>query len=97
MPNKGKLLTALSKFWFEKLGSILPNHYVTDDLEKMPVEVERWGARSGKDLAGRTMLVRKCEVLKCEAIVRGYLTGAAMAAREEDRMAYLLGLPRFCI
>ncbi|CAD6566097.1 MAG: Bifunctional purine biosynthetic protein ade1 [Cyphobasidiales sp. Tagirdzhanova-0007] len=77
VPNKGKLLTALSKFWFEKLGSILPNHYVTDDLEKMPVEVERWGARSGKDLAGRTMLVRKCEVLKCEAIVRGYLTGSA--------------------
>lgn len=76
VPNKGKLLTALSKFWFNKLGAILPNHFITDDVEKMPEGIKEWGQSSGKDLAGRTMLVRKCEVLKCEAIVRGYLTGA---------------------
>jgi phosphoribosylaminoimidazole-succinocarboxamide synthase len=68
-------LTSLSKFWFEKLGSILQNHFVADDLDRMPQGVKEWGENAGKDLAGRTMLVKRCEVLKCEAIVRGYLTG----------------------
>jgi len=77
VPNKGKLLTALSKFWFERLGSILQTHFVTDDLDKMPAGVREWGEKEGKDLRGRTMLVKKCQVLKCEAIVRGYLTGSA--------------------
>lgn len=76
VPGKGKLLTALSKYWFGKLDGILPNHFVTDDLDDMPAGIKEWGESSGKDLQGRTMLVRKCEVLRCEAIVRGYLTGA---------------------
>lgn len=75
VPNKGKLLTGISKFWFERLSSILPNHLITDDLDQMPAEIKEWGEANGKDLKGRTMLVRRCEVLKCEAIVRGYLTG----------------------
>jgi phosphoribosylaminoimidazole-succinocarboxamide synthase len=83
VPNKGKLLTALSKYWFGKLDGILPNHFVTDDLEKMPAGVKEWGRRSGKDLVGRTMLVKKCEVLKCEAIVRGYLTGESAGVLAE--------------
>lgn len=74
IPNKGKLLTSLSKFWFEKLGYIIQNHFVTDDLQKTP-DVELWDTHPGRDLVGRVMLVQKCEVLKCEAIVRGYLTG----------------------
>lgn len=73
--NKGKLLTGISKYWFNKLSDILPNHLITDDLDQMPAEIKKWGETNGKDLQGRTMLVRKCEVLKCEAIVRGYLTG----------------------
>lgn len=75
VPNKGKLLTSLSKFWFDKLGHILQNHFITSDLDKMPEGTKQWGLRNNKDLEGRTMLVRKCQVLKCEAIVRGYLTG----------------------
>ena len=65
------MLTQLSLFWFKKLGDIIPNHFVTADIDSMPVEVRKY-----KDqLEGRTMLVRKAEVVPLEAIVRGYLAG----------------------
>ena len=67
-------MTQISKFWFEKLASIVPNHFVTDKIDEMPEEVKQY-----KDqLDGRVMLVRKATVIPLEAIVRGYLTGASM-------------------
>ena len=79
VPNKGKLLTGLSRFWFDRLGSVLQNHFITDDVNVMPGGIKEWGERTGKDLEGRSMLVKRCEVLRCEAIVRGYLTGVLRA------------------
>jgi phosphoribosylaminoimidazole-succinocarboxamide synthase len=71
IPDKGKLLTKISLFWFQKLGHIVPNHFVTATIDDMPDEVRQF-----KDqLEGRTMLVRKAQVIPLEAIVRGYLTG----------------------
>ncbi|KAJ2927339.1 hypothetical protein H1R20_g9757, partial [Candolleomyces eurysporus] len=71
IPGKGKLLTHISLFWFNKLADIIPNHFVTADVDQMPKEVLQY-----KDqLEGRTMLVRKAEVVQLEAIVRGYVTG----------------------
>jgi phosphoribosylaminoimidazole-succinocarboxamide synthase len=71
IPGKGKVLTQISKFWFEKLASIIPNHFVTDKINEMPEEVRQY-----KDqLDGRAMLVKKATVVPLEAIVRGYLTG----------------------
>jgi phosphoribosylaminoimidazole-succinocarboxamide synthase len=71
IPDKGKLLTKISLFWFEKLIHIIPNHFVTADIDEMPDEIRQY-----KDLlAGRAMLVRKAQVIPLEAIVRGYLTG----------------------
>lgn len=65
-------MTQLSLFWFEKLQHIIPNHFVTADVEKMPEEIRQYK----EQLAGRTMLVKKAEVIPLEAIVRGYLSGS---------------------
>lgn len=71
IPEKGKLLTEISLFWFQRLEHIITNHFVTADVNQMPEEVRRY-----KDqLEGRSMLVKKAEVVPLEAIVRGYLTG----------------------
>ncbi|KAI0033909.1 phosphoribosylaminoimidazole-succinocarboxamide synthase [Vararia minispora EC-137] len=73
IPDKGKLLTEISCFWFYKLAEIIPNHVVTVDVDRMPPEVHKYR----EQLDGRTMLVRKASVIPLEAIVRGYLTGSA--------------------
>ena len=66
------MLTALSEFWFEKLGHVVANHLVTTDVDKMP-EVVR---RQSQNLKGRSMLVRRAEVFPVECVVRGYLVGS---------------------
>jgi phosphoribosylaminoimidazole-succinocarboxamide synthase len=66
------LLTYLSLFWFSILP--VPNHLVTANIDVMPPVVRQYKSQ----LQGRVMLVRKCEVLKVEAIVRGYLTGIVL-------------------
>jgi phosphoribosylaminoimidazole-succinocarboxamide synthase len=71
VPRKGEVLTSLSKFWFEKLAHIVPNHLVTTDLDEMPENVRR-----AEDLKGRSMLVRKANVFPVECVVRGYLVGS---------------------
>lgn len=69
--RKGEVLTSLSRFWFEKLGHVVPNHLVTTELEEMPEVIRR-----AVDLKGRSMLVRKAEVFPVECVVRGYLVGS---------------------
>jgi phosphoribosylaminoimidazole-succinocarboxamide synthase len=64
-------LTQLSLFWFEKLKHIIPNHFVTADVDEMPEEIRKYK----EQLTGRSMLVKKAEVIPLEAIVRGYITG----------------------
>src|SRR5262245_66639701 len=69
--RKGEVLTALSKFWFEKLPHVVANHLIESDVDAMPPAVQR---HSGT-LAGRSMLVRRAEVFPVECVVRGYLVG----------------------
>jgi phosphoribosylaminoimidazole-succinocarboxamide synthase len=69
--RKGEVLTSLSKFWFEKLAGIVPNHFITNDQEQMPESV-----RQAPDLKGRSMLVKRGEVFPVECVVRGYLVGS---------------------
>jgi phosphoribosylaminoimidazole-succinocarboxamide synthase len=69
--RKGEVLTSLSKFWFEKLAHIVPNHFITIDNEEMPEP-----ARRAQDLKGRSMLVSRAEVFPVECVVRGYLVGS---------------------
>ena len=71
--HKGRVLTAISAFWFEVLGDVVGSHLVSTDVNDLPTEV----VAAGEDLAGRIMLCRKAEMLPIECIVRGYLSGSA--------------------
>ena len=70
--RKGEVLTALSRFWFAKLGHIVPHHLITTELDEMP-DVVRAHA---DELRGRSMLVKRTEVFPVECVVRGYLSGS---------------------
>ncbi|GDY13909.1 phosphoribosylaminoimidazole-succinocarboxamide synthase [Planctomycetota bacterium] len=90
IPGKGVILTALSRFWFDLLQDLCPNHLVTTDLAAMPATVQRHGAI----LAGRSMLVRRLAILPVEAIVRGYLAGTGWKEYRENRTVCRLPLPQ---
>jgi phosphoribosylaminoimidazole-succinocarboxamide synthase len=70
--RKGEVLTSLSRFWFNKLGHIVPNHLLTTNVDEMPDAVRGHAS----ELRGRTMFVRSTEVFPVECVVRGYLSGS---------------------
>jgi phosphoribosylaminoimidazole-succinocarboxamide synthase len=70
--RKGEVLTALSRFWFAKLGHVVPNHLLTTDIDEMPDMVRN----HANELRRRSMLVRRTEVFPVECVVRGYLSGS---------------------
>ena len=70
--RKGEVLTALSQFWFTKLGHVVTNHLITTSIEAMPAAVQN----QADELRGRSMFVRKTEVFPVECVVRGYITGS---------------------
>jgi phosphoribosylaminoimidazole-succinocarboxamide synthase len=72
IPRKGEVLIALSRFWFERLGEVVPNHLVTTEVERMPDIVRR----HVEELNGRSMLVKRADVFPVECVVRGYLSGS---------------------
>lgn len=72
--GKGKVLTELSTFWFEKTAHIIDNHLITTNVDEMPEVCHKY-----KDiLSGRSMLVKKATPLLAECVVRGYITGSGM-------------------
>ena len=72
IPDKGKVLTQLSGFWFERMGDLVPHHLVSMDTAEFPGP-----ARAHADvLRGRTMLVRRTEPVPIECVARGYLSGS---------------------
>lgn len=75
IPYKGKVLTALSAFWFEFLKKITPNHFITMDFGKIK-ELKPALAKYENILEGRIMLVKKCEIFPIECVIRGYLAGS---------------------
>lgn len=72
IPDKGRVLTELSRFWFRRTESVVPNHFLTMDIESA---VGHW--ESLQPLKGCAMLVKKARPLPVEAVVRGYLSGSA--------------------
>jgi phosphoribosylaminoimidazole-succinocarboxamide synthase len=70
--RKGEVLTALSRFWFDRLARVTPHHLVTTDVGQMPDAVRE----SADVLRGRSMLARRTEVFPVECVVRGYLAGS---------------------
>lgn len=81
IPGKGELLTALSKFWFHWLN--VPNHWISDDVTILPAAFH--------DFAGRTMIVRKTDVIPFECVARGYLAGSGWL--EYQRSGTVCGIP----
>jgi phosphoribosylaminoimidazole-succinocarboxamide synthase len=72
VPGKGRVLTAMTAFWFEALGDVVGNHLISTEVADLPDEV------AGQEgLAGRIMLCQKADMLPVECIVRGYLSGSA--------------------
>ena len=73
IPNKGRVLTALSEFWFERMKDIVPNHIITTDVDEYPPPTGPY-----RDvLRGRSMLVERAKPYPVECVVRGYLAGSA--------------------
>jgi len=72
IPNKGRVLTQISLFWFDFLKDIVPNHLVTADLSRYPTEIQQHAGQ----LRGRSMLVQRAEMFPVECVVRGYLSGS---------------------
>jgi phosphoribosylaminoimidazole-succinocarboxamide synthase len=75
IPQKGRVLTAMSSFWFRELADVVPGHLVSTDLLDLPPAVQKVADEA--DLAGRVMLTRRADMLPVECIVRGYITGSA--------------------
>jgi phosphoribosylaminoimidazole-succinocarboxamide synthase len=72
IPDKGKILTQLSLFWFDFLKSIVPNHVITADAIQFPSELQPFLDQ----LDGRSMLVKRAQMFPIECVVRGYLSGS---------------------
>ena len=72
IPDKGKVLTQLSAFWFDTTRAIVPNHLLTTDVREYPVSMQSHADM----LAGRSMLVRKTSPVPVECVARGYLSGS---------------------
>lgn len=89
IPNKGKVLTELSLFWFDFLGDILPNHLITADVGKYPSACQPYL----EELRHRSMLVKKAKPLPIECIVRGYLSGSFWKAYQKDTTVCGFPLP----
>jgi phosphoribosylaminoimidazole-succinocarboxamide synthase len=70
IPDKGRVLTQISKFWFDHLD--VPNHLVSTDVSTVEIP----DGLNREDLEGRTMIVKKCQVVPIECVVRGYLVGS---------------------
>src|SRR5262249_34905892 len=77
IPHKGQVLTQISRFWFDRFSSILPNHLITTDVNEFPAELQaQLSGETRTALLGRSMLVRRAEVIPFECVVRGYLAGS---------------------
>lgn len=78
IPDKGRVLTAMSAFWFELFADFVPGHLISTDLADMPA------AARIPELEGRVMLCKRAEMLPIECIVRGYITGSAWKQYKTD-------------
>lgn len=86
VPDKGKVLTQLSLFWFKLFGS-RPNHLITADVAKYPETLKQYS----QDLDSRSMLVKKLKMVPVECVVRGYLAGSGW--KEYQKCSQVCGIP----
>ncbi len=89
IPGKGRVLTQISRFWFEKLRDIVPNHYVTTDVARFPQPFSEHVAL----LEGRSMLGLKAKRWDVECVVRGYLAGSGWKEYQQSGAVCGVKLP----
>ena len=89
IPNKGRVLTQLSRFWFELLDGVIENHLISMDVCDLPEQFKPYSDY----LSGRFMLVKKAEMFPVECIVRGYLTGSGLAEYNKSGSVCGVALP----
>lgn len=87
IPDKGRVLNMISKFWFDRTGDVVQNHMITTDVNDFPAELQE----HAELLKGRSMLVKKAELLPVECIVRGYLIGSGW--KEYQQSNTIGGMP----
>ena len=81
IPSKGICLTQLSKFWFDYTKDIVPNHFLSTNIQDFPQKLNNFSDY----LKHRTMLVKKTKVIPIECIVRGYISGSAWKSYKKDK------------
>ena len=87
IPGKGRVLTQMSIFWFERLRDLVTTHFLTADVDEYPAEVREYRDQ----LAGRSMLVRRAEMFPVECVARGYLAGSGW--KEYRQHGTVCGIP----
>jgi len=89
IPNKGRVLTQLSLFWFEFLRDVVPNHLVSADVDRYPAHLRCYA----EQLQGRSMLVVRADMIAIECVVRGYLSGSGWAEYQNSGKVCGIELP----
>ena len=89
IPGKGKVLTAISLFWFKMMEDIVRNHIIAIDVKDFPQKLRKYADM----LQGRSLLVKKAKVVPVECIVRGYLSGSGWKSYQKDSTVCGIKLP----
>ena len=89
IPHKGKVLTQMSEFWFELIGELTENHLITTSID----EIDKITEEDRDLLRGRSMLVKKVEVIPVECIVRGYIAGSGWKDYKKNNAICGISLP----
>ncbi|HSR18673.1 MAG TPA: phosphoribosylaminoimidazolesuccinocarboxamide synthase [Ignavibacteriaceae bacterium] len=89
IPFKGKVLNKISEFWFNYTRNIIPNHLISTNVKEFPKEFQEYS----DSLEGRSMLVKKAEVIPIECIVRGYISGSGWADYKRTKEISGIKLP----
>lgn len=87
VPNKGKILNQISKFWFDYITDVIPNHVISTDIKDFPEEFQT------PEFEGRSMLVKKLKMIPVECIVRGYITGSGWKSYQKNGTVCGITLP----
>ena len=87
IPNKGKVLTQMSAFWFDHFKNVVPNHVVSTEVNDYPKNLHQFRDQ----IEGRSMLVKKAKVFPVECVARGFLTGSGL--KDYQKTGQVCGIP----
>jgi phosphoribosylaminoimidazole-succinocarboxamide synthase len=90
IPDKGRVLTQMSVFWFDLLRDVTDTHFISADLDAYPPELRRFRAQ----IEGRSMLVKRAEMVQIECVARGYLAGSGWKEYRTDGTVCGIPLPK---